>query len=168
MERKLLLLGLLRRGDMHGYEINGIVEHHLDSGLDLTRSSAYRLLSVMEGDGWISSRRERKGNRPARTVYRITPRGEAAFRDLLRISLGTYTPPTVNRNLGFAFMGELDPAEAAGLLKVRLESAMSRLTTMQNIPDRHSGFDALLRLERAILMDEIRWTENMVRELEVE
>jgi DNA-binding PadR family transcriptional regulator len=168
MERKLLLLGLLRTGDRHGYEINSIVENHLDSGLDLTRSSAYRLLSVMEEDGWVSSRRERKGNRPARTVYSITPPGEEAFLDLLRISLGTYTPPTVNRNLGLAFMSELDPGEVTGLLKVRLDSARSRLTAMPEIPDGHGSFGILLRRERDLLVDEIGWIESMVEELEGE
>ena len=37
MERKLLLLGLLRQHEMYGYQINDLIDAHLGSNITLTK-----------------------------------------------------------------------------------------------------------------------------------
>ncbi|MGD8597706.1 MAG: helix-turn-helix transcriptional regulator, partial [Anaerolineae bacterium] len=76
MERELLLLGLLRSQDMHGYQLHEAIDSHLGMGVQLTKPTAYRLLSNMADDGWVTFREEQEGNRPPRRVYAITPKGE--------------------------------------------------------------------------------------------
>jgi len=75
MERKLLLLGMLRDHEMHGYQINEMVDIHLGSSVQLTRPTAYRLLNQMADDGLILFKEEQEGKRPPRRVYSITPQG---------------------------------------------------------------------------------------------
>jgi len=84
MERKLLLLGLIRMQEMHGYQINELIDAHLGTSIQLKKPTAYKLLEAMMKDGWITDREEQEGNYPTRRVYSITPEGNAAFQRLLR------------------------------------------------------------------------------------
>ena len=86
-ERKLLLLGLLRQTDMHGYMLNA----HLDAAVPVTlkKPTAYHLLEIMEKDGWVIHREESTGKR-VRKVYAMTRKGEAAFLDLLKRQLAAF------------------------------------------------------------------------------
>ena len=49
MERELLLLGLLRSQDMHGYQLHEAIDSHLGMVVQLTKPTAYGLLSNMAG-----------------------------------------------------------------------------------------------------------------------
>ena len=54
MERKILLLGLLRQHEMHGYQLNELIDAHIGTSLQFTKPTAYRLLQKMTEYGWIT------------------------------------------------------------------------------------------------------------------
>ena len=105
MERELLLLGLLRSQEMHGYQLHEAIDSHLGMGVQLTKPTAYRLLSNMAEDGWVTYREEQEGNRPPRRVYAITAQGEVAFQRLLRENLANYQPVGVHMPDRVGFSG---------------------------------------------------------------
>jgi len=115
-ERKLLLLGLLRQNDMHGYLLNA----HLDASVPITlkKPTAYNLLDRMERDGWIAHRDEPTGDRP-RKVYSVTERGERAFRDLLAAQLRTFRPAEFPSAVALTFLDALPPPEALAYVQQR-------------------------------------------------
>ena len=92
-ERKLLLLGILRQSEMHGYLLNA----HLDGAapISLKKPTAYNLLERMHTDGWVSYRDEPTGDRPRR-VYALTETGEQAFLRLLRKQLQHFAPARIS------------------------------------------------------------------------
>jgi DNA-binding PadR family transcriptional regulator len=47
MDRQLLLLGLLRRQEMHGYQLNEFIEEKMHSCIDLKKPTAYYLLDKL-------------------------------------------------------------------------------------------------------------------------
>ena len=47
MERELLLLGVLRQGEMHGYQLHDFIERSLAFCTDLKKPTAYFLLDKM-------------------------------------------------------------------------------------------------------------------------
>ena len=47
MERQLLLLGLLRREDMHGYRLNEFIERDMAFCTDVKKPTAYYLLDKL-------------------------------------------------------------------------------------------------------------------------
>jgi DNA-binding PadR family transcriptional regulator len=47
MERKLLLLGMLRFNRLYGYQINEMIDVHLGTSIKLTKPTAYRFLNQM-------------------------------------------------------------------------------------------------------------------------
>jgi DNA-binding PadR family transcriptional regulator len=119
-ERKLLLLGLLRKADMHGYLLN----EHLEGGAPVTlkKPTAYNLLDRMERDGWIAHRGESTGDR-VRKVYSVTNEGEKAFFRLLRKQLMTYLPNESPAIVSIGFLDELESSEALELLCRRRDAA---------------------------------------------
>lgn len=58
MERELLLLGLLRRQDLHGYRLMDFIENNLGACTDLKKPTVYFLLEKMANQGWISASQE--------------------------------------------------------------------------------------------------------------
>ena len=76
MERELLLLGLPRFGESHGYHLMEMLDQHLGVFVGLTKPTACRLLDELAREGWLGEREERHGKRPPRKVYTITPAGQ--------------------------------------------------------------------------------------------
>jgi len=48
-ERELLLLGLLRKREMHGYQLSEFLETHLAIFFDIKKATAYNLLGGKDG-----------------------------------------------------------------------------------------------------------------------
>jgi DNA-binding PadR family transcriptional regulator len=115
-ERKLLLLGLLRQNDMHGYLLNA----HLDGTvpISLKKPTAYNLLDRMERDGWIAHRNESTGDR-LRKVYSVTDQGEQAFLELLQRHLRTFRPAEFPSAVALAFLDALPARDALEHLQHR-------------------------------------------------
>jgi DNA-binding PadR family transcriptional regulator len=166
MERELLLLGLLRSQDMHGYQLHEAIDSHLGMGVQLTKPTAYRLLSNMTEDGWVTFREEQEGNRPPRRVYAITPQGEVAFQRLLRESLANYQPSEFTCHIGLAFLDQLSPEEALPLLHKR-RAVMEELLESTQAHGEHPG-SLQLMLERQVylLAAELEWLGTVIARLQ--
>src|SRR5574338_1673097 len=111
MNRELLLLGLLRQSEMHGYKIIEFIERDLAMCTDLKKPTAYFLLDKMAQNGWISWMEERDGNRPPRRIYQITPEGERLFQKMLRESLAHYEPVKFTDDIALALSEMLPDIE---------------------------------------------------------
>ena len=107
MERKLLLLGMLRNNNLYGYQINELIDTHLNTSVNLTKPTAYRYLNQMTEAGWITFTEEQEGNRPTRRVYVITTEGEAEFQRMLRESLARFEPAASHSSISIAFIDVL-------------------------------------------------------------
>lgn len=165
MERELLLLGLLRIDEMHGYQLNEFIDSHFGVVMNLKRPTAYRLLNKMADEGWVSTREERKGNRPPRRVFAITPEGEAAFQQLLRESLAKYEPVVPPGDIGLLFLQALPPDEAKALLQTRRASVEAALELVQahKVDERSSW--PLLHHQARHLTAEIEWLSEVITRL---
>jgi DNA-binding PadR family transcriptional regulator len=75
------LLGLLLSEPKHGYELFQEFRRELGRVWSIGQSQLYAQLKLLEESGLVSVRVEEQPNRPARKVYRLTPRGRAAFEE---------------------------------------------------------------------------------------
>ncbi|NTW04147.1 MAG: PadR family transcriptional regulator [Oscillochloris sp.] len=163
MDRQLLLLGLLRAQEMHGYQLNEFIDQQMDFCVDLKRSTAYYLLDKLCRDGYVAEETEREGNRPERKVYRITPTGEARFQELLRQNLSTYEPPVYAEDIGVIFEHLLAPNESLNLLYQRREAILAHRNRMKvlhiSLPPSHMAVidHHLLHLDA-----EIAWVDRLI------
>ena len=80
---RLLVLGMLRMQDRHGYQLAEVMETHFDDDEHIKKSTMYDTLRRLAEDGLVDSHEEREGNRPPRTVYSLTPLGAQEFANLL-------------------------------------------------------------------------------------
>jgi DNA-binding PadR family transcriptional regulator len=166
MERTLLLLGLLRSQEMHGYHLNEFIDSHLGTTVHLKKPTAYRLLNKMADDGWVTCREEQEGNRPPRRVYAITPQGEAVFQRMLRESLAAYEPLTFHGNIGLLFLGAIPPQEASVLLKKRRASVEDVLQKAHTHEVHEEDSLLLLLHQTRHLETELEWLDQVIARLE--
>lgn len=80
----LVVLALLKREDMYGYQI--VQEMNLSSGgaLATQEGSLYPVLYKLLDRGLISDRRVQVGKRMTRIYYHLEPAGEARLQELTR------------------------------------------------------------------------------------
>ena len=135
----LALLGLLMGKPRHGYELKRTIDSMLENVAAVTSGTLYYTVRRMQDKGWVTGRRERKGNRPERTVYSITPAGRREFRRLLRQSLFAEERPYFSFDLGLYFCGYagLDVLEEA--VDARLDDLQKYRRRLEEIERRHPG-----------------------------
>jgi DNA-binding PadR family transcriptional regulator len=166
MERELLLLGLLRSHEMHGYQLNELIDSHLGTSVQLKKPTAYRLLNQMAEEGWITHREEREGNRPPRRVYTITSEGETAFQQILRESLADYKPAEFRSDIGLAFLDALPTEEALPLLHKRRAIIEDQLQTMSTDDKHHGAFQLVIEHQVRHLSTELEWLDEIIDRME--
>ena len=80
----LLILSLLSRKSMYGYEIAATVHHDTDGAFTWREGSLYPNLHKMEADGLIAGEWEEKETGRKRRYYEITKKGRAALAEKVR------------------------------------------------------------------------------------
>ena len=165
MERELLLLGLLRQSEMHGYKIIEFIESNLAMCSDLRKPTAYFLLDKMAQNGWISWTEEREGNRPPRRIYQITDKGELEFQKLLRASLAHYEPVKFSDDIALAFADGLPHTELLELLQQR-RNALQRIVESTRLTPAHPGLVQLvIDHQRIHLESELVWMDELLERI---
>lgn len=75
------LLGFLRPGPLHGYELHRRLADPAGLGQvwRLKQAHLYGLLSRLEDEGYLTSRQQAQPTRPARKLFRLTRAGKSAY-----------------------------------------------------------------------------------------
>ncbi|MTE12114.1 PadR family transcriptional regulator [Nocardia aurantiaca] len=119
----LAVLGLLAESPRHPYEMRALLrERGLDRTLGLKHATLYDLVPRLTAAGLVEQDDPaRAGNRPERTVYRITRDGITALKTWLRelLSDPAHDPPAFAAALSFMFA--LPRSEVAELVSRRAE-----------------------------------------------
>jgi len=120
IEHELLLLGLLKEGPKHGYEIKKKIKEILSlfAGVDL--KSIYYPLRILEKKGLVTKRITKTSRRPQRLVYALTSKGESHFKGLLKQSLLNFKRPQFSLDLSLYFLQYIKPAIAKRRLRARM------------------------------------------------
>ncbi len=168
MERKLLLLGLLRDQKMHGYQLNEVIDSHIGMSLLLKKATSYDLLKKLASDGWITSYEERAGNRPARRVYAVTEAGKAAFQAMLRASLAAYEPAEFASDISLAFLDALPVAEALPLLEQRRAIIAGLLEQAAAVAPHPGSLQLVIEHRQHHLRSELTWIDDVITRLKTE
>jgi DNA-binding PadR family transcriptional regulator len=165
MERELLLLGLLRQQDMHGYQLTEFIDRALSFCSDIKKPTAYALLDKMAHAGWITETERREGNRPPRKVYSITPQGEKEFQKLLRENLASQLPSHFSGDIGIAFMDALNAGECVALLKQRREKLAEASRIATTAPQHQGSMQLVVKHQALHLAAELNWLDEVIEHL---
>lgn len=120
---ELALLGFLRDGPQHGYQLYQVVSD--SSGLSLVwrlkQSQLYALLAKLEKDGYLTSVLQNQEPHPPRRVFKLTSSGRKAYLDWL------VSPVVVPRLVRQEFLAKLY------FLREDKESARQLISRQRNI-----------------------------------
>jgi DNA-binding PadR family transcriptional regulator len=174
MSTRLVILGLLRDRPLHGYEIKRIVEEHMGDWASVAFGSIYFALDKLAGEGLVEKASvEQHGNRPSRSVYRITPGGKDEFLRLLRDTWRNVERTYFSLDIGLFFISALPPEEVRQAVRGRvagLEGAYKRLLAHKEDKFQDPAIPAVARAifghTLAHMEAELSWTKDLLEKLE--
>jgi DNA-binding PadR family transcriptional regulator len=165
MDRQLLLLGLLRRQDMHGYGINEFIQEEMHFCIDLKKPTAYYILKQLAEQRLIEMESVQEGNRPPRRVYHVTDAGKAHFFELLRKNLSDHSATYYKGDIGIAFMDQLPSQEAASHLRQKRNKVSAELEALEKAAGHSGPLEHVLDRNRRLLQTELDWLDDLLKNL---
>lgn len=120
IEQELILLGLLKEGPKHGYQIKKKIKEILSLFVGVDLKSIYYPLRILEEKNLVTKKISKAGRRPQRLVYALTSKGESRFNQLLTKSLLNFKRPQFSLDLSLYFLNYMQP----DIVKRRLRARM--------------------------------------------
>ncbi|HPL82742.1 MAG TPA: PadR family transcriptional regulator [Candidatus Omnitrophota bacterium] len=170
IEQELLLLGLLRDGPTHGYDIKAKVKQILFLLAGVQVKSVYYPLEVLERKGLVAKKISKIGKRPKRIVYALSPKGRARFNELLSRSILELKRPQFNLDLSLYFLHYLKPLSARRRLRARLSILNKIAIGLRQISKsktnkKHSSLSRILEHNLKMLEAESEFLSALIQDL---
>jgi DNA-binding PadR family transcriptional regulator len=141
MSMKLAILGLLTEGDSHPYELRqNMKERAMHQYMKVQDGSLYYAIEQLKKAGLVDVVEViREGNRPDKTVYRITEAGRAEFEKLLLEQL--MEPARIHNPIyaAVAFSDHVDAKTIARKLEERIAEMETFGKHMKDVYEEHIG-----------------------------
>ncbi|MFG3340060.1 PadR family transcriptional regulator [Glycomyces sp. NPDC048151] len=167
----LAVLSALAHRPMHPYEMaRAFRGWGKDRDMQVKWGSLYSVVASLEKHGFIEAAgTSREGNRPERTVYRITEAGWTEMADWTRELLATETDPARFRS-GLSVASVIAPDEVVQLLAARAALLEERLTDLrESLATQGEGIPRLFQVEGeqelAVTEADLAWTRAFADEL---
>jgi Predicted transcriptional regulators len=166
---ELAILGLVIERDMHGYEIEAVIqERGMRNWTEIGFSSIYHVLGLLEKGGSVSSRVEvAPGRGPARKVFSATAEGRARYAKEALAALASDSRRYSPFVQGLAALPCLPPAAAADAVAEYRAGLESRLVEVEARSRGELPFhvEAMFSYSRAMIKAEAEWASNFERAL---
>jgi DNA-binding PadR family transcriptional regulator len=164
---ELAVLGLLKERPMHGYQLSRELGDSLGGLWRVSYGSLYPTLRRLERDAAIESEAGDERGARRKKVYRITPKGEQVFLDLLQESPQDTQTEDARFRMRLAFFRYLPPETRIRLLERRRQALKARLSTIaESLRARRAGSDdygrALIEYNRSVTESDIAWLEQLI------
>jgi len=173
MNARLLLLGVLHRGDFHPYEIKRrLTAAMVECYIDVDVGTLYYAVRQLEKERLIEAvAQERVARGGVRTIYRITPEGRAEFKKGLHRQLEMDGPVSQTLYGALLFLHLAEPNLVMDSLRrriARLEELIAKLGSVRAdmAPKLSTGGAHLLgHIENQRRLD-IKWTKALLADIE--
>jgi DNA-binding PadR family transcriptional regulator len=166
----MVLLALLLEAPMHPYRMQQMIkERGQDQLVNVAqRNSVYQALDRLVRDGLARpGGTAREQGRPERTVYEITPDGEATLRRWLTAMLPAPAREFPEFPAALAFLPILEPAEVRSLLERRVAALEEKLAGV--VGQAPPGLPRLFLIEdeyrAAMIRAELAWIRALIDDL---
>lgn len=169
----VMVLALLREGDMHPYEMIRLMrQRHDDRLAPITNGTLYHTVARLQKLGLLAEQGvDRHGNRPERTTYSLTEAGRAIVPEWVRRELPRVDRPDQFR-IALAESHNLERSEVLELLEQRRRALSERYTYhrdgLRKASDLAVAPQYLVEIEReeALLEADLRWLDTLIQRLE--
>ncbi|MDR2197138.1 MAG: PadR family transcriptional regulator [Coriobacteriales bacterium] len=164
-----MVLGLLSQGYRYGHELDKVVEERrMRLWSKLTRETLYQALKRIEGKGWAVAATEKEGERPSRTTYTLTEKGQQSLRDMVADGLASQEVTNFDICVYVGFLYLLEPQDAIAQLRNRRASreaivaSIPETWTAENLP---FGKRMNSKLIKSYYQMEIDWIDDIISDL---
>ena len=118
--QKLIILGILKQGPKHGYEIKKIIKKELEVFASLENKSIYYPLKTMKEGGLIKKKSiPKEQGKIERHVYSLTPLGNKEFLKLAMTALLSQKRPFIDIDIPLYFLPHLDKKKVFAHLRLK-------------------------------------------------
>ncbi|MCK5535069.1 PadR family transcriptional regulator [bacterium] len=169
LRNRLVVLGFLAEGPMHGYQIDRqIKQRSMGMIAHLSTASIYNVLNRLAKKGCISVRKEKIGKMPERNAYRITAKGRKELTVLIQDGLSKQRKhAAVAFILSVVFITNISPREALVSLekrKAQIEFMLSKVKEKQQIS---GAFNRLYVIDISLKHLKIEWegTKSLIKKI---
>jgi DNA-binding PadR family transcriptional regulator/predicted MFS family arabinose efflux permease len=164
---ELAVLGLLKERPMHGYQLSRELSDSLGGLWRVSYGSLYPTLRRLEADTAIESEAGDERGARRKKVYRITPKGEQIFIELLQESPNDTQSEDARFRMRLAFFRYLPPETRIRLLERRRQALQDRLATIAESERTGRGGDddysrALIEHNRTVTESDITWLDQLI------
>jgi DNA-binding PadR family transcriptional regulator len=164
---ELAVLGHLKERPMHGYQLSRELTDSLGGLWRVSYGSLYPTLRRLEHDGAIESQRGDERGARRKKVYRITPKGEQVFLELLQETPHDTQAEDARFRMRLAFFRYLSPETRIRLLEKRRQALQDRLSTIaESVRAGRGGADdygrALIEHHRRVTESDISWLDELI------
>ncbi len=164
---ELAILGLLKERPMHGYELKKRLSYMLGHFWTVSYGSLYPAIKRLEKTGSIERAYSVKEKTRNRNVYRITPKGEAAFMRMLTENVSdSALADTEKFDVRMAFFQYLTPETRLELLEMRrrfLEDQVEKFKAYRSTNKDEDQYRAgLMRHKVSQVKSDIRWLDRLM------
>jgi DNA-binding PadR family transcriptional regulator len=141
MEARLLILGVLHRGDFHPYEIKRrLAAAMVECYIDVDVGTLYYAVRQLEKAELIEAKaQERVARGGMRTIYSITPEGRAEFREGLHRQFDVEGPVSQTLYGALLFLHLADEAIVRDKLRARIARLGELIVKLEPIAEQFAG-----------------------------
>lgn len=169
----VMVLALLREGDMHPYEMVRLLRSRQDDRLlTITNGTLYHTVARLQKTGLIEEIGiDRDGNRPERTTYTLTDAGRDTVIAWVRRELPR-TDSETDFRIALAEAHNLERDDVTALLRERrsalVDSHVAHRDGLRAAHERGTPAQVLVEIERqeALLEAEVRWLDTLLTRLD--
>jgi len=111
MSKEVLLLGLLKKKPMYGYEIKHLVDEELTHVAPISSGSLYHNLKLLEKKGLLTKKTVKDTAHPEKQIYHITDEGIRTFDELLKQNITNFERPHLALDISLYFLDYSDKGE---------------------------------------------------------
>lgn len=174
MTVRLVILGLLRRKPLYGYEIKHIIEEHMSDWTSIAFGSIYFALDKLADEKFVQKVEvEKEGKRPSRSVYQITDSGREEFLRLLREGWQQVEQQYFSLDICLFFLESLPIEEVKQYLRMHKSALQEALAHIQTHRDEQMQIPQVPRLAMAIFdhslahsKAELEWVTDLLEKME--
>ncbi|HEV2951278.1 MAG TPA: helix-turn-helix transcriptional regulator [Actinomycetota bacterium] len=164
---ELAVLGLLKERPIHGYQLSRELGDSLGGLWRVSYGSLYPTLRRLERDGAIESEAADERGARRKKVYRITPRGEQIFLELLQETPNDTQTEDARFRMRLAFFRYLPPETRIRLMERRRQALQERLSKLAESQRTGRGRAddygrALIEHNRSVTESDITWLEGLI------
>ncbi len=171
--RDLLILGFVSKRPTYGHEIKQrIATTYAERWVRISQPHIYYVLEKLKKAKYLTSREEKVGNTPPRTVYTITEKGRRALETMLHSDKFLWEDYSLDFYVVLAMLGftrSLSPEESVAIIEKRkkivdgLIAATPDLLGDDSVWSRFGPIgQAIFEHHQKALKTELRWLEKIL------